>query len=119
MGKKKLKYLQKKNLDVNNIKLFNEYNYGSYLLYKGIPVFIDSRADLYAPEFNKNKDIFMDFINTSNIGIYYGKTFKDYNITHIILYKNAKIAMLIDEADQEKYNKIYSDDYFVIYEIVK
>ena len=40
------------NLDVKNIKLFNEYNYGSYLLYKGIPVFIDSRADLYAPEFN-------------------------------------------------------------------
>ena len=61
----------------------------------------------------------MDFINTSNIGRYYGKTFKDYNITHIILYKNAKIAMLIDEADQEKYNKIYSDEYFVIYEIVK
>ena len=40
------------NLDVNNIKLFNEYNYGSYLLYRGIPVFIDSRADLYAPEFS-------------------------------------------------------------------
>ena len=40
------------NLDVKNMKLFNEYNYGSYLLYKGVPVFIDSRADLYAPEFN-------------------------------------------------------------------
>ncbi len=107
------------NLDINNIKLFNEYNYGSYLLYKGIPVFIDSRADLYSPEFNKNKDIFMDFINTSNIGRYYEKTFKEYNITHIILYKNAKIAMLIDDADQEKYNKLYSDDYFVIYEVIK
>lgn len=108
-----------KNLDVNNIKLFNEYNYGSYLLYKGIPVFIDSRADLYAPEFNNNKDIFMDFINTSNIGKYYGKTFSEYNITHVILYKNSKIAMLIDEADQEKFNKIYSDDYFVIYEVIE
>ena len=108
------------NLDVNNIRLFNEYNYGSYLLYKGIPVFIDSRADLYAPEFNKmNNDIFMDFINTSNIGRYYGKTFKDYDITHIILYKNSKIAMLIDEADKGNYNKIYSDDYFVIYEVIK
>ena len=108
------------NLDVNNIRLFNEYNYGSYLLYKGIPVFIDSRADLYAPEFNKmGKDIFMDFINTSNIGSYYGKTFNDYDITHIILYKNSKIAMLIDEADEEKYNKLYSDDNFVIYERIK
>ena len=108
------------NLDVNNIRLFNEYNYGSYLLYKGIPVFIDSRADLYSPEFNKtNNDIFIDFINTSNIGKYYGKTFKDYGITHIILYKNSKIAMLIDEADKGNYNKIYSDDCFVIYEVIK
>ena len=108
-----------KNLDVNNIKLFNEYNYGSYLLYRGIPVFIDSRADLYAPEFNGKKDIFIDFINTSNLGKYYGKTFEEYGITHVILYKNAKIRMLIDEAEPENYNKIYSDNNFVIYEIVK
>lgn len=108
------------NLDLNNIKLFNEYNYGSYLLYRGIPVFIDSRADLYSPEFNqKGDDIFMNFINTSSIGKYYGTTFKDYNITHVIVYKNSKISMLIDNADQEKYNKIYSDEDFVIYEILK
>ena len=108
------------NLDINNIKLFNEYNYGSYLLYRGIPVFVDSRADLYSPEFNKKgDDIFMNFINTSSIGTYYGTTFKDYNITHVILYKNSKISMLIDNADQEKYNKIYSDEDFVIYEIVE
>ena len=108
------------NLDLNNIKLFNEYNYGSYLLYRGIPVFIDSRADLYSPEFNqKGDDIFMNFINTSSIGKYYGTTFKDYDITHVILYKNSKISMLIDNADQEKYNKIYSDEDFVIYEILK
>ena len=107
------------NLDVNNIKLFNEYNYGSYLLYRGIPVFIDSRADLYAPEFNGKKDIFMDFINTSNLGKFYGKTFEEYGITHVILYKNAKIRMIIDETEPEKYNKIYSDKYFVIYEVIK
>lgn len=106
------------NLDVQKIKLFNEYNYGSYLLYKGIPVFIDSRADLYAPEFNGlSDDIFMDFINTSNISKYYGKTFKNYGITHVLVYKNSKIKMLIDNADQEKYKKIYSDDHFVIYEV--
>ena len=107
------------NLDVNNIRLFNEYNYGSYLLYRGIPVFIDSRADLYAPEFNGKKDIFIDFINTSNLGKYYGRTFKEYDITHVILYKNAKIRMIIDETEPENYNKIYSDDNFVIYEVVK
>ena len=113
------------NLDVKNIKLYNEYNYGSYLLFKGIPVFIDSRADLYAPEFNTKtgnakdgNDIFMDFINSSNISTYYGDIFEKYNITHVMVYKSSKISMLIKKADSEKYKEIYSDDNFVIYEIV-
>ena len=113
------------NLDVENIKLFNDYNYGSYLMFRGIPVFIDSRADLYAPEFNKIKDsqdeelakgreIFSDYISTSNISKNYEKTFEKYDITHVILSKKSKLNMLINKND--KYNRIYSDDYFVIYE---
>lgn len=31
----------------NYARLYNDYNTGGYLIYKGIPVFIDSRADLY------------------------------------------------------------------------
>ena len=113
------------NLDVKNIRLYNEYNYGSYLLYKGIPVFIDSRADLYAPEFNTpsgkvtdGNDIFMDFINSSNISTYYGDIFEQYGITHVMVYKTSKIAMLIRKTECEKYTEIYSDDYFVIYEVL-
>lgn len=106
------------NLDVKNMKLFNEYNYGSYLLFREIPVFVDSRADLYAPEFNEGCSVFSDFINTSGIGTYYGDTFKKYGITHVILYKNSKINMLIKKADSEKYNLLYSDDNFVIYKIL-
>ena len=113
------------NLDTNSIRLYNEYNYGSYLLFKGIPVFIDSRADLYAPEFNtpsgnvtEGNDIFMDFINSSNISKYYGDIFEKYGITHAILYKNSKVAMLIRKADSEKYKEIYSDENFVIYEVL-
>ena len=114
------KYI-KENLNVDEIRLFNEYNYGSYLLFEGIPVFIDSRADLYAPEFNKTeeypegRDIFSDYINTSNISRYYEKTFEEYDITHIILYKNSKLRMLLSK-DIEHYNELYSDDNFVVYE---
>ena len=111
------------NLDYKNIKLYNEYNFGSYLLYKGIPVFIDSRADLYAPEFNTSSgnvkdgnDIFMDFINSSNISTFYEDIFDKYEITHMILYKSSKIAMIIRRADFENYKEIYSDNNFVIFE---
>ena len=105
------------NLDVENIKLYNEYNYGSYLLFKGIPVFIDSRADVYDPEFHGGQDIFSDFISTSNISKYYGATFEKYGITHVLIKKNSKVAMLITKADSEKYKELYSDNNFVIYEV--
>ena len=105
------------NIDLQNARFYNEYNYGSYMLYRGIPVFIDSRADLYAPEFSGLKDdIFIDFIDVSSIGTFYEDIFEKYNITHVIMYKNAKINMIIEETNDENYKKLYEDDYFVIYE---
>ena len=107
------------NIDLETARFYNEYNYGSYLLFRGIPVFIDSRADLYAPEFSgKEEDIFMDFINTSNIGEFYGDTFEKYNITHVITYKNSKVNMIITKTEASKYKELYQDDYFVIYELI-
>ena len=105
------------NIDLGKARFYNEYNYGSYMLFRGIPVFIDSRADLYTPEFNGRKDdIFMDFINTSNISDFYEDTLKKYNITHVILYKNAKMNMIIEKTQDENYKKLYEDKRFVIYE---
>ena len=102
------------NIDKENMVLFNEYNYGSYLLFKDIKVFIDSRADLYTKEFNGKLDIFSDYINTSSIGVYYEETFTKYKITHVLLYKNSKLSMLIEK--DRNYNRIYLDNNFVIYE---
>ena len=104
------------NIDLGKARFYNEYNYGSYMLFRGIPVFIDSRADLYAPEFNKKEDIFMDFINTSSIATFYEDTFKKYNITHVIVYENSKVNMIIKKTNDENYKKLYEDDNFVIYE---
>lgn len=105
------------NIDLKTARFYNEYNYGSYMIFRGIPVFIDSRADLYAPEFNNTiDDIFMDFINTSNIGTFYEDTFEKYNVTHVITYKNSKTNMIITDTKDPKYKELYSDKYFVIYE---
>ena len=107
------------NIDLGEARFYNEYNYGSYMLFRGIPVFIDSRADLYAPEFNgKNEDIFSDFINTSGIGTFYEDTFDKYNITHIITYKNSKMNMIITKTNDPKCKLLYVDDYFAVYERV-
>ena len=105
------------NVDLGKARFYNEYNYGSYMLYRGIPVFIDSRADLYAPEFSgKKDDIFIDFIDVSSIGTFYEDIFEKYNITHAIMYKNSKMNMIIEKSEDENYKKLYQDDDFVVYE---
>ena len=106
------------NLDVKQIKLFNDYNYGSYLMYRGIPVFIDSRADVYDPQFNGfDDDIFQDYIQTYTMKVYYEDKFEHYGITHVITYKKSQLALFIEKTSN--YKELYKDDDFVVYERVK
>ena len=114
-----LQYFDENNIDIEDVRLYNEYNYGSYLLYRGIPVFIDSRCDLYAPEYNGGRDIFMDFIESSNLSVWFEDILKKYDITHIILYSDSKMNMIIQDAKLEGYNLLKEDDKFVFYEITK
>lgn len=104
------------NLDINNIKLYNEYNYGSYLIFRGIPVFIDSRADLYAPEFNPGEEIFNDYINLANVNVDNVEEELDkYGITHMLMYKKSKLRKFVEQ-NTEKYNLLYEDDNFCLFE---
>ena len=105
---------EKGNIDLSKMKLFNDYNYGSYLLFRGIPVFIDSRADLYSPEFNEGVKIFSDYLDISGISTWYETKFEEYEITHVMTYKNSKLKMLLEK--DNKYKELYKDDHFVLYE---
>lgn len=105
----------KNNIDMDKMYLFNDFNYGSYLLFKDIPVFIDGRADAYDPVFNgMNEDPFLDYMLTSSGQKWYGDTFKKYNITHIITTKDSLLDMLLQR--NIVYKNIYNDGSFVIYE---
>lgn len=105
------------NLNTDEIKIYNEYNYGSYLLFRGIPVFIDSRCDLYTPEFNGGKDIFSDALNIASISANYDSLFDSYNVTHLVIPTNGKLFMLVSK--QKNYKLLHQDYAFAVYERVK
>jgi hypothetical protein len=105
-----------KNIDIKNMKLFNDYTYGSYLLFRDIPVFIDSRADLYTKPFNKKKDIFSDYFDITNIKIFYEKKFAEYGITHVIQMKGSALGIIL--AEDKHYKELYSDYNFILFERV-
>ena len=103
------------NLEKDKIRIYNSYNFGSYLLYKDIPVFVDSRCDLYTPEFNE-KDIVADALDIEGLNVYYEDMFKQYSITHIITYDDSRLKMMLEHDDN--YKIIYQDDNFYLFERV-
>lgn len=103
------------NLDVKNMRLFNDFNYGSYLLFQGIPVFIDGRADCYDPVFNgRSDDSFLAYMLASSLQTPYKNVVEDYDITHIMTTASSTLNLLLEK--DEDYKEIYNDGIFVIYD---
>ena len=112
-----VKYI-KENIDVKEMRIFNEYNFGSYLLHHDIPVFIDSRAELYTSEYSGfDYDIFDDYFYITNN---YSEKFDFYDITHVLIYKKigddqlSPLYVLLDK--DSNYKTLYEDDNFILYE---
>lgn len=105
----------KENLNVNKIHLYNDYNFGSYLLFNDIPVFIDSRCDLYLKEFNGlDYSIFDDVMN---IKYDYEEKFDFYGVTHALVSKTSILNKLFEK--DSNFTIIYSDKYFSLFEVVE
>lgn len=104
-----LNYL-KNNYDLENKKIFNDFAFGSYLLFNDTNVFIDSRCDLYLKSFNKEKDYFYEYLAIRDAN----KELLDYyEFDFTLTYKNDLINQLIESYDN--YENIYEDEYFIIY----
>ena len=101
------------NIDYQNMRIYNSYNFGSYLMLNNIPVFIDSRLDVYCSEFN-NTDVFHNYIDIVSDLEYYEDVFSKYDFTHILL-KNDEVILKYLKRDTN-YTILYEDEYFTLFE---
>lgn len=102
----------KENLDYKNLKIYNSFNYGSYLELSGIPAFVDSRSEIFTEEFN-NVTILKDWLGTSRGNVNYNDTFAKYEIDYAIV-EDKEIINTYISAD-ENYEKVFDDETFSIY----
>ena len=112
-----------KNVNLSNYTLYNGFNYGSYLEYKGIKTFMDSRSEVYEKNYN-NTDILEDYSNLCynyKKHLDYKEFFDKYNID---------LALIKKDSDEESFyntqikkdihhclNTIYEDNYFMLCEV--
>lgn len=69
-------------------KVFNSYNWGGYLIYRGIPVFIDGRADMYHMAGTEN-DVFIDYIDFYNFQLPPEDILQKYDVNFILFPSEA------------------------------
>jgi hypothetical protein len=106
-SKKIVEYI-KHNTDYKNIRMFNQFIDGSYLMFNGIKVFIDSRRDLYSSQLNPGCTVLSDY-NLVVDGKYdLDKFFNKYNFEYIFL-SNYRLT------DFPSYKLVIEDGPFVLY----
>ena len=91
----------------NDKRIFNEYTYGSLLMFNDIKVFIDSRADLYTKEYNKDCTVAEDYIAAITCAGNYEEILTKYNIEYLLIGKDSALAHNI--FNDKKYEKIFED----------
>lgn len=101
------------NVDIENMRLYNGFNYGSYLEFLGIKTFVDSRSEVFCEEFNPGCTVLKDWYAVA-YEEEYSQIFTKYNITHAITSKHEGLTTQLEE--DKNWNLIYEDEYWNLYE---
>ncbi len=87
--------------------IYNTYNWGGYLVWKGLPVFIDGRADVYGDAFIEQ------FLTAYYVREGWRAALDAYKPDYVLIEANASMAVLLDEAPE--WERVYTDEVAVIF----
>lgn len=97
----------------NPKRLYNDYNLGCYLIYNGIPVFIDGRADMYS------KYTLKDAINLDNLADDPEKIIKKYNFDLFVIESDSSLSYYFKNSDEYKLIIEDKKDNVTVYKPIK
>jgi hypothetical protein len=89
-------------------RVYNSYNWGGYLLWRGIPVFVDGRADVYG-------DAFLDeYVLAYQLRGNWRRPLERYGVEYVLIESGASLEALLEESDG--WRRVYRDALAVIFE---
>ena len=105
----------KENLDLSTLRMFTGFNFGSYVEFKGIPAFLDSRSEIYTKEFN-NVTILEDYANCALLyNTSLDSVIEKYNLNYVLTYSNKHYNLW----GKYKLVKEFDDGNFCLYKVEK
>lgn len=102
ISKEPIDYLAE-NFNTKTMKLYINFNDGSYAVYKEIKVNIDPRAEVYLKKNNHKSDIYKEYRDLKSNNINYKEYLDKYKFTHLLVKKNDP---LYEKLKKDSYNYI-------------
>ncbi|HPD41825.1 MAG TPA: hypothetical protein PLD43_09730, partial [Anaerolineae bacterium] len=93
-------YLQTQGWETRRV--FNTYNWGGYLIWEGLPVFIDGRADVYGDAF------MLEYLTTYHLTPNWRRPLDKYKVDCVLIESRSPLATLLLEAPE--WDQAYQDD---------
>jgi len=98
-------YIETSDLDTK--RGFNSYKWGGYLIWRGTPVFIDGRADVYGDEFLHN------YQRTFGLKVDWQEPLEEFDVDYILMESTHSLLTLLAESPDWK--QVYKDPVASIY----
>jgi hypothetical protein len=86
---------------------YNSYNWGGYLIWRDIPVFVDGRADVYGDDF------LFYYLQAFEIRPNWEEPLSEFDVSYVIMERGSPLFALLDASG--KWQEAYSDDIAKIY----
>jgi hypothetical protein len=88
-------------------RVYNSYNWGGYLIWKGVPVYIDGRADVYMDEFMDEYVLAYQLRGDWRIPL------ETYDVDYVLIERRASLGQVLEEAPE--WERVYEDEVAVIF----
>ena len=96
------------NSDLENVRLYTQFEHGGFFEYMGIKCYIDGRAELFLKKFNHKKDILDENYELENNRNFDLESFlNEYHFTHLFVSTNSLLHDYLNKNDN--YKVVYNE----------
>jgi hypothetical protein len=88
-------------------RVYNHYDWGGYLIWRGIPVFVDGRTEVYGDDF------FLYYLQTFNLSESWRQPLDDFAVEYVLMKRTSPLATLL--AVSPDWRDFYRDEVATIY----
>lgn len=101
------------------IVLFNGFNSGGYLEFKGYKTYIDARADSFVVEANNDYDYLTEYESFVNGRIYYKTVIDKYGFTYLLVDNYSEKPLNTSLSRDSEYTVLYEGELYTLYKTEK